>query len=177
MVWSSPPRDLALESDEVHVWRAALDSSSVRLEDLRHTLSPSEQTRAERFSFQRDRDRFVVRRGLLRVILGRYLAMDSSRLQFDYGAGGKPALAPQYNGTQLRFNVSHSAGLVLYAVTRGREIGIDLEQIQPAIAQERIPEHFFSPPDVASLRSLPLYSQAESFFAYSTRNGADVTAK
>jgi len=177
MVWSSPPRDLALESDEVHVWRAALDSSSLRLEDLRHTLSPSEQARAERFSFQRDRDRFVVRRGLLRVILGRYLAMDSSRLQFDYGAGGKPALAPQYNGTQLRFNVSHSAGLVLYAVTRGREIGIDLEQIQPAIAQERIPEHFFSPREVAALRALPVDAQAEAFFACWTRKEAYVKAK
>ena len=176
-VWSPPPRDLALESDEIHVWRAAADATGLQLEDLRQTLGPSEQARAERFSFRRDRDRFVIRRGLLRAILGRYLATDPGRLQFDDGAGGKPALAPQFSGTQLRFSVSHSAGLILYAVTRGREIGVDLEAIQPAIAQERIPEHFFSPREVAALRALPADAQAEAFFACWTRKEAYVKAK
>src|SRR2546422_5347503 len=176
-VWSPPPRDLALESDEIHVWRAAADATGLQLEDLRQTLGPSEQARAERFSFRRDRDRFIIRRGRLRAILGRYLATDSSRLQFNYGGRGKPALAPPYRDTQLRFNVSRSDGLVLYAITRGREVGVDLEQIQPAIAQERIPEHFFSAREVATLRALPADEQVEAFFACWTRKEAYVKAR
>jgi len=175
--WGQPPRDLTLGEGEVHVWRAASDATRVGLEDWRRTLSLSEQVTAERFSFRRDRDRFIIRRGRLRAILGRYLATDSSRLQFNYGGGGKPALAPPYRDTQLRFNVSRSDGLVLYAITRGREVGVDLEQIQPAIAQERIPEHFFSAREVAALRALPAGEQVEAFFACWTRKEAYVKAR
>jgi 4'-phosphopantetheinyl transferase len=175
--WCPPPRDLTLGEGEVHVWRAASDATHVGVEDWRQTLSPSEQATAERFAFRRDRDRFIIRRGRLRAILGRYLATDSSRPQFEYGERGKPALAPPYRDTQLRFNVSRADGLVLYAVTRGREVGVDLEQIQPAIAQERIPEHFFSAREVAALRALPAGEQVEAFFACWTRKEAYVKAR
>ena len=175
-VWSPPPGELALENNEVHVWRAAADPTGLPLEDLRQTLNASEQARAERFAFRTDRDRFITRRGRLRAILGRYLAVDARRLEFTYGADGKPALAPPFAGTHLRFNVSNSAGLILYAVTQGREIGVDLEAIQPAIAQERIPERFFSSREVAALRALPVDAQAGAFFACWTRKEAYVKA-
>lgn len=175
--WSLPPRDLVLETDEVHVWRAAANPTDLALESLRHTLAPDEQARAERFFFPRDRDRFILRRGLLRILLGGYLELDSGRLHFTYGAGGKPALAPLFRGAQLRFNVSSSAGLVLYAVTRGREVGVDIEAVQPAIARERIPEHFFSPGEIAALRALPVDAQVEAFFACWTRKEAYVKAR
>ena len=168
---------LALDGDEVHVWRAASDATEGRLEELSQSLGADERARAERFAFRRDRDRFIVRRGLLRAILGRYLSVDPARLQFDYGASGKPALARRWGGMQLRFNVSHSAGLVLYAMTRGREVGVDLEQIRPAVAHERVAEHFFSPREVAALRALPVQTQPEAFFACWTRKEAYVKAK
>ena len=168
---------LALDGDEVHVWRAASDATEGRLEELSQSLGADERARAERFAFRRDRDRFIVRRGLLRAILGRYLSVDPARLQFDYGASGKPALARRCGGMQLRFNVSHSAGLVLYAVTRGREVGVDLEQIRPAIAREGVAEHFFSPAEVTALRALPEEAQPEAFFACWTRKEAYVKAR
>jgi len=177
VTWSLPPRDLTLNDDEVHVWRVASNSTGLRLENLRQTLGADERARAERFYFRRDRDRFIIRRGLLRTILGRYLATEPDRLQFTYGAHSKPALAPQDSGMQLRFNVSHSAGLVLYAFARGREIGVDLEAIQPAIAWEHIPEHFFSAWEVVALRALPVDVQPEAFFTYWTRKEAYVKAR
>jgi 4'-phosphopantetheinyl transferase len=176
-IWSPPPRHLSLETNEVHVWRASSNLPGSHVEDLRCTLGPSEQARADLFSFARDRGRFIARQGLLRVILGQYVAMAPGRLHFTHGAGGKPALAPECRGADLRFNVSSSAGLILYAITRGREIGIDLEAIRPAIAQERIPEHFFSPPEVARLRALPPDAQAEAFFVCWTRKEAYVKAR
>lgn len=176
-VWSPTSRNLALDADEVHVWRAAADPIGPQLEHLRRILTPSEQARAERFSFRKDRGRFILRRGLLRTLLGRYLAVDSGRLQFTYGAGGKPELAPPFSRTQLHFNVSSSAGLVLYAVARGRELGVDIESIRPDIAHERIADHFFSPGEVSALRALPAEARVEAFFACWTRKEAYVKAK
>jgi len=175
--WHVPDADLALDGDAVHVWRADSDCPGSRLEDLRKTLSADELARAERFYLPRDRDRFIARRSVLRAILGRYIAIDPSLMQFEYGTGRKPALAARHHRAQLRFNVSHSAGLVLYAITRSRDIGVDVERIEPAIAAERIPEQFFSPREVAELRSLPVDVQPEAFFTCWTRKEAYVKAK
>src|SRR3989475_5214975 len=137
--WSPPPRDLALEYDEVHVWRAAADPAASAREGLRQTLAMSERARADRFAFRRDRDRFIARRGRLRAILGRYLAVDPGRLQFNDGSGGKTALAPGVGGVRLPFHGASSRGLVLYAGARGPEIGVGLQTIQPPGPPERLP--------------------------------------
>jgi len=175
--WHSAPETLTLSSHEVHVWRAALDVPESDVRRLWDTLAEDERRRAARFVFQRDRTHFVVARGLLRVLLGRYLEHDPQRLHFIYGHNGKPELATDVEGTGLRFNVSHSHGLALYAVTRRREIGVDVERIRPAVAQETIAEHFFSPREVAVLRALPAALQATAFFACWTRKEAYIKAR
>lgn len=84
--------------DEVHVWRAALNIKDSHVQSLRQTLTADERARAERFHFLKDRDHFIVARGLLRAILGRYLDIDPSRLRFSYSAYGKPSLARESGG-------------------------------------------------------------------------------
>jgi 4'-phosphopantetheinyl transferase len=175
--WRSAPETLLLRRNEVHVWRAALDVPESDVRRLGSTLAGDERQRAERFVFQRDRTHFVVARGLLRVLLGRYLEHDPQRLRFVYGTYGKPELATVSGGTDLRFNVSHSHGLALYAVTRQRDIGVDVEGIRPEVAQETIAEHFFSPREVAVLRALPATLQATAFFACWTRKEAYIKAR
>src|SRR6266545_2357889 len=78
--WSLPPTTLRLGSNEVHVWRAALDLTISRVQSLWHLLSADERKRAERFRFQKDQNRYIVARGLLRTILGRYLTRAPSQL-------------------------------------------------------------------------------------------------
>ena len=78
-------RNLPLADDEVHVWRAILDLEAPRVRSLQRTLAPDEQARAERFYFRKDRERFIVARGLLRVILSRYLDTKPGQLRFCYG--------------------------------------------------------------------------------------------
>src|SRR5713101_1036201 len=90
--WHPPPESLTLGRDEVHVWRAALDRSVADRQRLEQTLSADERVRAGRFYFQRDRERFMVARGLLRAILGRYLCVEPDQLRFGYSAHGKPSL-------------------------------------------------------------------------------------
>jgi 4'-phosphopantetheinyl transferase len=161
----------------VHVWRAVLDVPESQVRNLWYTLTADERQRAERYVFQKDRTHFVVARGLLRVLLGRYLRQDPRHLHFTYGPHGKPALATDTGRASMHFNVSHSHGLALYAITRGREVGVDVERIRPAVVQEQIAEHFFSPREVIVLRALPPPLQAPAFFACWTRKEAYIKAK
>jgi 4'-phosphopantetheinyl transferase len=163
-LWQPAPTDLVLSSRDVHVWRASLEQPEALIQQLAQTLSEDERTRASRFYFERDRKHFIVGRGLLRTILGCYLSLEPTQLQFCYGSRGKPALANMGDSDTLQFNLSHSHGLVLYAVTRDRKIGIDLEQIRPTSDVEKLAERFFSPREHAAIRSLPSSQKQEAFF-------------
>ncbi len=175
--WPSPRGSLVLSNDEVHVWRADLDHNPSRMNSLFHTLSEDEQARAERFYFQIDRERFIVARGALREILGVYLNRAAKSVLFCYGPHGKPALAQDPGGNTIHFNMSHSHGVALYAVTRGREIGIDLEFIRESLEVEQLAERFFSQREIATLRGLPVSLRKHAFFLCWTRKEAYIKAR
>src|SRR3954453_8826622 len=86
--WNAPPAHLVAPRGTVHVWRASLDPPAHHVERLHDLLSDSERVRAGQFSFQRDRTRCIVARGLLRVILGRYLAIPPGQLRLQSGGTG-----------------------------------------------------------------------------------------
>lgn len=167
---------LTLPSDEVHVWRVSLDVDAAVVESLAQVLSDDERARAARFCFQKDRESFTVARGILRVLLGRYLDHEPGRLEFSYGPHGRPTLRDQNAVNEFCFNVSHSKGLALYAFTRNRQIGIDVEWIRSEMASEQVAERFFAPQEVATLRALPSDAQLEAFFNCWTRKEAFVKA-
>jgi 4'-phosphopantetheinyl transferase len=144
---------------------------------LRGTLSPDEIERADRFNFQRDREHFIVARGALRAILGSYLCSDPASLRFGYTHYGKPYLMNDSLDPDFRFNVSHSNSLGLVCITRGREIGVDVEWIREGISREGIAERFFSAAEVKALRELPERLQDQAFFNCWTRKEAFVKAK
>ncbi len=173
----APPAKLSLEEDEIHVWRAHLGLDRERLERLAKTLSSDEQTRAARFHFARDRDHYIAGRGLLRSILGNYLATEPGQLRFSYNPYGKPELQSPANSGALQFNLAHSRGLALYAFTRRRQIGIDVEMIRPDFATEEIAARFFSPAEIAVLRALPREVQPVAFFNCWTRKEAFIKAR
>jgi 4'-phosphopantetheinyl transferase len=128
------------------------------------------------FRFQWDRGRFVAARGWLRWVLGRYLDRAPQDLRFRSDSGGKPALAGPGDGF-LRFNVSHSGGLALVAVTAGREIGVDVERISGGFPGLEVAERFFARAEVDRLGSLPEELQTQAFFACWTRKEAYVKAR
>ncbi len=175
--WFAAPESLSMESDEVHLWRACLDVEASRLLRFEESLSADEQARATRYHFRKDRQRFVVARGLLRAILGTYLDMAPGQMRFSYSIHGKPTLAMGFCGGGIQFNLSHSHGLALFALTRDRQLGVDLELIRPQVADEQIAERFFSPREVAALRALPSHLRAHAFFACWTRKEAYIKAR
>lgn len=174
--WCSPPKSLKLSSDDVHVWRATLDQPAEYVRQLKRSLSEDERLRAERFYFERDRSRFIVGRGLLRFILSRYLEIAANKLQFCYSSRGKPELVETSSAYKLRFNVSHSQEIVLYAVTRDRSIGIDVEYIRPMPEAEQIVKSFFSVYENSVFERLPLCQKQLAFFNCWTRKEAFVKA-
>jgi 4'-phosphopantetheinyl transferase len=179
--WGKPPDTLALKTDEVHVWRADLGQKGF-VQPLLSTLTADERARAARFYFEKDREHFIIARGVLRNILSRYLQIAPERIRFHYLSHGKPAVAWQNasvsgGGKMLSFNVSHSHGLALYAVTHGREVGIDVEYIRPNLDSLGIAERFFSSQEVADLLTLPTAHQHRAFFTCWTRKEAFVKAK
>lgn len=176
VVWHLPPTELILTSSDVHVWCANLDQSAARVHQLAETLSADEQVRAERFYFEQDRKRFIVGRGLLREILSCYLGITAKELQFCYGWRGKPALAEKFGDSKLCFNLSHSQGLALYAVTCDRPIGIDVEYLRPIAEVEQIAVSFFSASENAVLHNLPLSQKQLAFFSCWTRKEAYIKA-
>jgi 4'-phosphopantetheinyl transferase len=140
-------------------------------------LSRDELTRAHRFHFEKDRNRFIAARAVLRKILSIYCMKKRNQIRFHHNMHGKPALDAQCAGGDLRFNLSHSDGVALYAITRGREVGIDIERIRRDLEFDRIAERFFSPQEVATLRALPRDIQNQAFFTYWTRKEAYVKAR
>jgi len=171
-----PPKVITLDRDEVHVWRAFLDLTKSRIQTLYQSLSSDEQARARRFYFQKDRNHFIIVHGVLRDILSRYLDIQPAQLCFCYSRHGKPALTKESGGDKVRFNLSRSHGLALYAVACSLEMGIDLERIRPDIAEEQIAERFFSPREVSAIRALPENIQKEVFFNCWTRKEAYIKA-
>jgi 4'-phosphopantetheinyl transferase len=175
--WRHRHEGLTLRANEVHVWRAALDRPTSQLHILWHILAEGERKWATRFYFRRDRDHYVVARALLRHLLGQYLKTEPSQLVFGYNSYGKPHVAPELDSGRLTFNVSHSHGRALFAFSRGRELGIDIERIRPEFATGQVAERFFSPSEVATLRSLPAEAQPVGFFNCWTRKEAYIKAK
>lgn len=170
-MWRIPSQPPELErAGTVDVWRAELVAAETLIEELSRTLAADELARASRFYFSRDRTRFIVARALLRRILSLYTHRPPESLRFVYGPRGKPSLAER--GFELEFNLAHSRGLALYAVTRGGPVGVDVEYIRPELAAERIAERFFSAEETAALRALPRQEQSAAFFRCWTRKEA-----
>ena len=175
--WQIPRTSLILSSNDVHLWRANLDQSDECVKQIAQMLSEEEQRKTERFHLDKDRKRFIVTRGVLRTILSRYLDVEPNRLRLGYCSLGKPYLVEKSNGEEICFNLSHSHNLSLYAFTRGRQIGVDIEYIHPITEADQIVARFFSSNEHAIWQQLPKGQKQEAFFNCWTRKEAYLKAR
>jgi 4'-phosphopantetheinyl transferase len=180
--------DGILPGDEVHVWQVDLkvwDEEAGSLVDL---LNHEERERAARFKFPEHRNQFIISRALLRRALGRYLRIEPRQIQFRTAPNGKPELAANSDPhsadarikdlpiNDLRFNLSHTAGVTVFAVVHHRKVGVDVERIRDTNTME-LAERFFSPPEVQWLRSQPASEHIPSFYACWTAKEAYIKAE
>jgi 4'-phosphopantetheinyl transferase len=169
-----PEPSLKLSAGEVHVWHADLDKHAA--DQLRLLLSDDEIARARRFHFAKDRNHYIVARGLLRKLLASYLGIGAAELRFAYAEKGKPSLDGSQSGA-INFNLAHSQARAIYAFSLGRQIGVDLEYIREDLAGDQIAERFFSAREIAELRTVPAELRKEAFFNCWTRKEAYIKAR
>jgi 4'-phosphopantetheinyl transferase len=171
-LWSEAPKQSTLPAGEVHIWRAPLDLPASQACELAGTLSPDERDRAGRLRLPGPRARFVSARGCLRRILGYYLDARPVDLIFRYSDAGKPELAGPAARRGIRFNLSHTADLALFAVALDRELGIDIEHEARPVNARRIADRFFAAEEAAWLRRLPPEDHLQAFYRCWTRKEA-----
>jgi 4'-phosphopantetheinyl transferase len=160
--WSELSECSLLAPGDCQLWLAWLDKEDP--DSFRSSLSDDERARAGRLRSPQSADRFTVARGILRQLLGRYLACRLESLIFSYGPHGKPELAGE-SQTGLSFNVSHSGGLAVFAIANGLEVGVDIEEIHPVSDLEATASIFLSPDELAEFEALPTNGKKlERFF-------------
>jgi 4'-phosphopantetheinyl transferase len=172
----APAGTLVLGPDQVHVWRASLRPPPAVLARLEATLSPDERARAARFRFPQHRTAFVAGRGVQRDVLARYTGLPPAALAYREGSHGKPELDGDAARLGIRFNVSNSGDLALYALTLRREIGVDLEQLKPMPDGLDIARRFFSAPENEVFAALADDVRDLAFFRCWTRKEAYIKA-
>jgi 4'-phosphopantetheinyl transferase len=126
-VWGDPQIPLQINESQVDVWRASQNLPEFALKRLRLFLSKDELEVADSYEFKDEGNHFIASRGTLRKILGLYLKVNPAEIRFTYGAHGKPRL--EYPESPLEFNISHSGDIVVVAVTKETQVGVDIEYL------------------------------------------------
>ncbi len=162
-----------LTSRDVHIWHVSTIASDALAAKFESVLAIEEKDRAARFIFEPRRRSFIIARGVLRCLLGRYLDLPPTDIRFNYGSKGKPAVT---STSGLEFNATHSGDLAVFAFTAGCPIGVDLEQIRPSNETQHIADRFFCSEEAAELMSLPPSERDRAFFCCWTRKEAYIKA-
>jgi 4'-phosphopantetheinyl transferase len=154
-----------------------LDAGAEAVRASAALLSETERQRASRFAFDRDRRRFIVARAQLRLLLAARLGVRPESVELVYGPRGKPALSRRFADYDLRFNVSHSEDVAVYAFALGREIGIDVEAVREIPDADDIAARFFSRCEYQAYRALERGDKPLGFFNCWTRKEAFIKAR
>ena len=165
--------------DGVLVWTAAPDDPEVlnRFDRYRSLLTDDEARRAARFVHFKDTALFILGRTLGKTMLSTYARVDPRDWCFEIDGHGRPQLASRPSSApDLRFNLTHTAGLVACAVSVGREVGVDVERIDRRLVHD-VAERYFSAREVADLRALPIDEQETVFFDYWTLKESYIKAR
>jgi 4'-phosphopantetheinyl transferase len=144
------------ETDVVHVWQFRLESAQLDL------LTDEERVRAARYRLERPREQFVAARGMMRMLLGRYLGCPPRDVPLTVEPGGKPILdSAAIPG--LHFNLTHSGEVGLFAAARQR-VGVDVEELRGMPNAEGLVERFFATRERQTFAGLPEELRVAGFF-------------
>lgn len=172
--WRASPQHPDITDDDVHLWLAQVGDLPTDGR-LNASLSPDEQTRAERLHKHGDRELFVLAHAMLRDVLARHLGLKPSEVMLETGACGKPRLARQH-GSNLQFSLSHSGRLALLGIAQRHEIGVDVEAAVPHDDLADVAAHVFSPDERAALARIEGSARCDLFYTLWTRKEACVKA-
>ena len=163
----------AIDDSQVHVWQVNLKSRNELPKDLQDYLSPNELERAAKFKFSKDREHFLLRHYLLKLILCEYCDCQPHELKFRYNNYNKPFInIPEFK--ELKFNMSSSDDLMMIGLCKQNDIGIDVEKIRETGNLEHIALENFSERELEYLNSK--LDKTTAFFNIWTRKEAFIKA-
>jgi 4'-phosphopantetheinyl transferase len=163
---------------EIHVWLAATAAiSGVAADTYEALMSPDERGRWNRFAVPEPRLQHLVARGLLRTTLSRYADVPPQDWRFESNPYGRPHVVDAGEGAGLCFNLSHTRGLVALAVSRGCEIGVDVEDMDRSLDILRLAPSVFAPEETAFLMQAAEPQRREVFFSFWTLKEAYIKAR
>lgn len=172
-MWKNPPETLELLDSKIDVWSVNINNYTNKLFDYWELLSSSEKEKADRFRFEKDKNCYVIARGLLRILLSRYLNIKSQKINFRYAEKGKPYLEHPSN---IKFNLSHSKNCIVLAFTKNIELGIDVEYAKNNLEILQVAESFFSKQEIKALKSIQSIYRLSAFYNCWTRKEAFIKA-
>ena len=170
----SPSLDLA--PDVVDVWMAPLDVGEKKMDDFLHRLSPSEQKRVGALLEDKAVHQYVVSRAMQRQLLANYVGGLPGEINFGIVAMGKPTLSKP-NDIGLKFNTTHSGNLVIIAVTKDRDVGVDAEKVRPLPRALKVARRFFSDDEYRMLSALPESEIERAFLSIWVRREGTAKAR
>ena len=175
MLWPRCSQVGSLGAEDVHVWAAELDVRGDRQRWLAATLTPEERARAARFRTPELRRRWTAGRGLLREILGHYLAIEPRDVRFGRNAHGKPLLAGQAQ-RRITFSLARAGGLGVYALTPDHAVGVDVEEVREFPEMRAMAGNIFSRSERAALEAVSPEDYLPAFYRCWTRKEAYLKA-
>jgi 4'-phosphopantetheinyl transferase len=175
-----PNATIAADPAGIDIWLTFYDRivGERLLSRLRGLLSEEERRHEQRFFFADDRKRYLVTRAMVRTVLSRYAPVAPEAWLFSANGYGRPEIANAHEAVRgLRFNISHTRGLIALGVVGHRALGVDVENIATRQVSLGIADRFFSPAEVAELSSTPIERQQDRFFEYWTFKESYIKAR
>lgn len=162
----------------VDVWLTATDAPCAdRLESWLALMTEAERARHERFVAPKAKLQHLLARVLVRTVLSRYAAVEPQEWRFETNAYSRPAIAAPVIGQDLRFNLSHTDGLVALAVSEGTAVGIDVEQIDRDIDVMALAPSVMAASELRALERTPPEARRDLFFGFWTLKEAYIKAR
>lgn len=160
---------VSLQKDEIHLW--ILNPTKIRepllLARYRELLTAEESDKVQRYRFEKHRHDALITRAFVRDTLSHYCERLPQEWRFEKGEKDKPEIIDP--PLPLRFNLSHTEGMIVCAICLHHDLGADVEHIDRNTDTLGIADRFFSPTEVKELFSLPDdESKRSRFFDYWT---------
>jgi 4'-phosphopantetheinyl transferase len=171
----SDENSIRLNPTRIMAFYACVDRALTRKHDaFMSMLDETERARAMAFHFEQDRFIFTAAHALGRSCLSCIAGTRNWRFRVD--AFGKPEIFPLFGEPPLRFNLSHTRGMVACAISRGHAIGIDVEAVDRYISFLDIAREYFSDEECKHLNGVVSAAQPETFYRIWTLKEAMVKA-
>ena len=165
---------LGISYNSADLWNCTFDLNRTSIPHYLSLLSEHELLKAKKFKFEIDRERFVISRGILRILLGSYLKKNPRKIEFEYTTFGKPFVKNEDN---IKFNISHSGNMAVFGFVKHVEIGVDIEKIKDNFDVLQLAQNFFSNSEIETLEKQPKEELQRAFFRCWTRKESFIKAE